>query len=216
VAGVDEPTRVLVVDDHHMVAFGLGVALDGEPDVDVLRRVQTVADAMVAVEEQRPHVVLMDFHLPDGNGIDATRAIKARHPEIKVMLVTGSADEWVFAGAIDVCDGFVDKAQPFEDLVAAVRAARRGEAVVPLDRLSEVLPLLRRRGGGRGEELTRREHEVLTLMSEGLSNPAIAERLMLSIHTVRNHVQSVLLKLNAHTRLEAVSHATRQRLIRRQ
>ena len=204
---------MLVVDDHHMVAFGLGVALDGEPDVEALRHVTTVDGAMRAVAEERPHVVLMDYHLPDGNGIDAARTLKSIYPKLIVLLVTGSGDDWVFADAVQVCDGFVDKSQPFEDLVAAVRAARSGRTVIPPDKLGTVLPLLRRvRPGG---DLTKRELEVLHLMSDGLSNAAIAERLTLSVNTVRNHVHGILTKLHAHTKLEAVSTARRENVLRR-
>jgi DNA-binding NarL/FixJ family response regulator len=196
-----------------MVAFGLTVALQGEDDIAPPRHVSTIGASAAAIAEHRPHVVLMDYHLPDGNGIDAARSIKAAHPRIAVLLVTGSADDWVFAEALEVCDGFVEKTQPFEDLVAAIRAAGRGETVIPPAKLGTVLPLLRRLRTGPGHDLTRREREVLELMSEGLTNSAIADRLCVSVHTVRNHVGNVLSKLNAHSKLEAVTTATRHRIV---
>ncbi len=142
------------------------------------------------------------------------RRIHALRPAVKLLILTGAEDSSVLVDAIEAgCSGFLTKDKAFKELLVAVRTAHAGDAYIPQELLSGLLPRLSRTYRGVGADLTQREREVLGLVAEGLSNQAIANRLVLSINTVRNHVQSLLNKLDAHSKLEAVAIATRERLL---
>lgn len=209
------PTRVLIVDDHEMVAQGLSEVLGAEDEIDVVGRAGTVRDAERMAAQLSPDVVVMDYRLPDGDGLMATAAIREQDPDTAVVMVTASDHDTVVAAAIEAgCAGFVTKDRAAQDVVAAVHAAARGEAGFP----AAVLGRLLGRSGGTSRSagaLTPRELEVLQLLSEGLSTREIAERFVLSISTVRNHIQNILSKLDAHSKLEAVSVAMRQGIVGR-
>lgn len=206
---------VLIVDDHRMVAEGLAAALTAAGGIDVVGISATASDGVARVAVFRPDVVLMDFGLPDEDGATATERLKAYVPQAKVVMVTSSSDEHVLARAIEAgCSGFLTKDRPAAEVVDAVRAAAEGEALISSGLLARLLPRLRRAPEGRGSDLTPREREVLGLMAEGLGTAAIAERLTLSINTVRGHAQSILTKLGVHSKLEAVAVATREGILR--
>jgi DNA-binding NarL/FixJ family response regulator len=200
----------MLVDDHQMVAHSLRAILEQEADIDVVAVSGSVAEAMVDVASARPDVILMDYFLADGDGVTATTRIKQDHPEIKVILLTGSDDPLALQRAVDAgCVGFLDKAGPLDDLAAAVRVAVAGHVVISAEDLAQLIP-------GRAKSpaaLTKREREILHLVAEGMTNQAIAAELVLSVHTVRTHVQTVLTKLGAHSKLEAVAIAKRRRLL---
>lgn len=209
------PTRVLIVDDHEMVAQGLSEVLDAEEEIDVVGRAGTVRDAQRMAAQLSPDVVVMDYRLPDGDGLMATTAIRDRDPQTAVVMVTASDHDTVVAAAIEAgCSGFVTKDRAAQDVVAAVRAAARGEAGFPAAVLGRLLGRSRTAPRATGA-LTPRELEVLQLLADGLSTREIAERFVLSISTVRNHVQNILTKLDAHSKLEAVSVAMRQGIVGR-
>jgi DNA-binding NarL/FixJ family response regulator len=205
---------VLVVDDHRMFAESIARILGDEADVDVIGVVSTAEDARVAAATGRPDVVLLDFGLPDLDGADAARLIREAHPNAQIVMITGQIDEAVFAAAMKAgCIGFVTKDKATSDLLSAVRAAGAGELAISPAALTRLLPALRRDGDGTAPTLTKREHEVLALLVDGLSTASIAERLVVSPHTVRNHVQRILGKLGAHSKLEAVAVALRLGLV---
>lgn len=207
--------KVLVVDDHKMVADGLAEILQRESDFEVIPPAGTVAEATASTRQHLPDVVLMDFRLPDGDGIEATGIIKSERPQTKVVMLTASTDDSVLVSAIEAgCSGFITKDRASQDVVTAVRAAHAGEALISPDMLARVLPKLRRDRRGIGTNLTARELEVLQLLAEGISGSSIAERLFISPKTARNHIQNILMKLNAHSRLEAVATATREGIIK--
>jgi two-component system, NarL family, response regulator DevR len=209
---------VLICDDHEILAQGLASLLEEAGGIRVLGIVGTVLGALERAAAERPDVVLMDYELPDGDGVGATAAIKARLPETKVVMLTSFSDDNVLIGAIEAgCSGFLTKHKSAREVVSAVRLAAAGEALISSDMLARLLPRLSRREPERrlGSDLTAREVEVLGLLAEGLSSEAIAGRLFLSQNTVRNHVQNLLAKLGAHSRLEAVSIAARSGLLDR-
>lgn len=209
------PIRVLVVDDHQMVAQGLVKILSDQPDIEVIGAASTVEEAVATARLRRPDVVLMDYELPDGNGVQATERIKAETPETKVVMVTSYTDEGILVAAIEAgASGYVTKHKVIEDVVDAVRAASIGEALISPSMLARLLPKLRPSKRGLGSDLTTREVEVLKLLAEGLSNQAIAQRLVISVHTVRHHVQNVITKLEVHSKLEAVATAAKEGLVR--
>jgi DNA-binding NarL/FixJ family response regulator len=210
-----ESIRVVVVDDHEMLVQGIRAVLSAEPDIDVIASAGSVEDGCAAARLHAPDVVLMDYELPDGDGAQATERIKREVPSAQVVMVTSFDDEAVLVRAIESgCSGFITKHKAIEEVVRAVRAARAGEALISPSMLARLLPKLRRSQRGVGTDLTPREIEVLKLLAEGLSNAMIAERLVLSLHTVRNHVQNVISKLGAHSKLEAVATAVREGIIR--
>jgi DNA-binding NarL/FixJ family response regulator len=205
-----EITRVLVVDDHDLVAESLCRALDAEDDLMVVAVASSVTQAVDRARHLRPDVVVMDYQLPDGTGALATATIKTEHPEIHVVMLTGRASGAVLADALEAgCGGFVAKDGRFSELVAAIRAVRRGEVRVPQSLVDDLAAHLRPRSPEVGADLTRREREVLGLLAAGLSTVGMVEALFVSVHTVRNHVRNILGKLHARSRLEAVAIATR-------
>jgi DNA-binding NarL/FixJ family response regulator len=206
---------VLVIDDHQMVAQGLVKILSDEADIDVIGAASTVAEGVQTARLRRPNVVLMDYELPDGTGVEATERIKTESPETKVVMVTSYTDESVLVAAIEAgASGYVTKHKVIDEVVDAVRAAHAGEALISPSMLARLLPKLRPSKRGLGSDLTQRELEVLRLLAEGMSNQNIAQKLVISVHTVRHHVQNIITKLDVHSKLEAVATAAKEGLIR--
>lgn len=207
--------RVLIVDDHEMFAQSLRAALAGERDLEVVGIAGTVQDARSKAAATAPDVVLLDYGLPDGDGATAAQLIKDARPETKTVMLTSFTDDAVLIAAIEAgCSGYVLKHKGVQELVDAVRSAHAGEALISPAMLARLLPKLQRNHRGVGAELTPREIEVLRLLADGLSNQAISQRLTISLHTVRNHVQNIITKLQVHSKLEAVAAAVREGIIR--
>jgi DNA-binding NarL/FixJ family response regulator len=208
-------TRVLVCDDHAVLADGLAAVLDREPDLEILPVVGSVEAAVDALAGG-PDVVLMDYELADGNGVDATRRIKEARPETAVVMLTSFTDEEVLLGAVEAgCSGFLTKHTPATEVVGAVRAAAAGEALISPAMLARLLPRLRSGQHRPGYDLTPRERTVLGLLARAATSEEMASELGISTNTVRNHVQNLLVKLGAHSRLEAVAIAMREGLLPR-
>jgi DNA-binding NarL/FixJ family response regulator len=159
-------------------------------------------------------VILIDFELPDGDGADATSQINAILPRAKVVIVTARTDDDALLRCVAAgCTGFVTKFESIASLVAAIHAAHLGETVTPVSDLAPLIRELQPTRRGLGASLGPREIEVLALVASGRSNKQIAQQLTLSLNTVRNHVQSVLRKLQAHSKLEAVATGVREGVI---
>jgi DNA-binding NarL/FixJ family response regulator len=159
-------------------------------------------------------VVLLDHRLPDGLGVDSIAELKALRPSAKIVVLTAAAEDSMLVTATEAgCAGFILKTSPLDELVAAVRTAAAGEIMVSSDLLARLLNRLHHRYEEPAHDLTTREREILELIAEGLTNGAIAKRLFISVNTVRNHVQNILAKLDAHSKLEALSIAIRDGLI---
>jgi DNA-binding NarL/FixJ family response regulator len=210
--------RVLFVEDHQLLADALAALLGREPDIEVVGVARTVAEARELARE-RLDVVLMDYHLPDGTGADATRSIKARWPTARVVMVTALTDDETVLESIQAgADGYLTKDRAADDLVQAVRAAHAGETLLPRSVIVEIarrVALAREQGEERRmiEPLTPRELEVLRALTEGLSTPDICDRLFIAPNTLRTHVQNIMGKLRVHSKLEAVAFALRYRLV---
>lgn len=202
--------EVVVVDDHRMFAESLARLLADEPDITVRGIAPDHAGAVALVERFRPRVVLLDYHLPGTDGVSVARDLKSRWPGTMVVMLTGNDADQVLVGAIEAgCSGFLTKDRASRDVAEAVRGAAAGEALVSPAQLARLLPRLHRTERPAGPELTARELEVLQRLATGATNKAIAEELFLSVNTIRNYVQAVLTKLDAHSKLEAVSTAVR-------
>jgi DNA-binding NarL/FixJ family response regulator len=212
------PTRVLLVDDHALLTDSLARVLSSEPDLEVVGVAGSVAEAKQLARE-RMDVVLMDYRLPDGTGAEATRAIKARWPSARVVMLTAVHDDETVLESIQAgADGYLTKDRAVEEVVAAVRAARAGETLLPR---SVIIGIAQRVASAQDrapdrpaiEQLTPRELEVLRSLAEGLATPDICERLFISRNTLRTHVQNIMMKLHVHSKLEAVTVALRYRII---
>jgi DNA-binding NarL/FixJ family response regulator len=212
--GVGAMVRVLIVDDHRMFAESLARLLGDEDGIDVIGLAASSEEGVDAVERLRPDVVLVDYRMPDRDGVATAATIKELDPACMVVMLTGSEDDRVLLGAIDAgCSGFLTKDRAAGEVARAVRAAASGEALISPAQLARLLPRLSSKRTEVGTDLTRRELELLTHLARGSSNKAIAADLHLSLNTVRNYVQSVLTKLDAHSKLEAVATAVREGVI---
>src|SRR4051812_32218589 len=160
------PIRLMLVDDHDMVAQGLKIILEDEPDIEVVAVANSVAQAVAIATTLRPDVVLMDYYLPDGNGATAAARIRSDTPSIKVVLLTGSDDPDALQRAVDAgCAGYLEKSRPLDELAAAIRVAAAGHVVISAEDLSRLVPTTRP-----GTVLTEREREILFLIADGLTN----------------------------------------------
>ena len=205
---------VLIADDQVLLAQLLERVLGDAEGVRVVAVVGTAADACATARKLNPEVVLMDFRFPDGNGVQAATEILREVPDTKVVMLTAVEDDSIFLAAIQAgCSGFLTKHRALEDVEDAVRAVAGGEVLIAPDVLARVLRRVERDGADGTAELTPRELEVLALSAEGLTNPEIARRLVLSVKTVGNHVQNILAKLDSHSKLEAVTVAARRGLL---
>ena len=206
------PIRVLLIDDHEMVVESLRRLLETTPDIDVVAVAGTAQSGLDAAIEHRPDVAMVDYRLPDADGAVTTTRILQAVPEVRVVMLTGSDEPPALRAALAAgCVGYLEKSSAPERLAAAIRSAAAGQTVIS----SEHLDRLRKEGAARlaQGELTARELDVLQRMGEGLSNQAIADCLFLSVNTVRSHAQTILEKLGAHSKLEAVTVARRHGLL---
>jgi DNA-binding NarL/FixJ family response regulator len=208
------PVRVLIVDDHKMFAESLARLLGDEDGIEVVGVASNGTEGFDLAGRLHPKVVLVDYRMPDRDGVETTSAIKANDASTMVVMLTAAEDDRVLLNAIDAgCSGFLTKDRAAAEVAQAVRAAAAGEALISPAQLARLLPRLSSTRAEVGSDLTRRELELLDHLSRGSSNKAIAAELHLSLNTVRNYVQTVLTKLGAHSKLEAVATAVREGLI---
>ncbi len=204
---------MLIVDDHQLVSDGLGLLLDGEPDMEVCGYGRSVAEAIRLVDDWDPDLVVMDFHLPDGTGLDAALAIRRVRPEVRFVFLTRDDSVTARIAAVEAGAGaFVHKSRAASDLIDAVRQVGNGRSLITP---SMIASLLSRNGelGIKRDSLTVREREVLRLMAEGCSSREIADRLGISYATVRSHIRSFDTKLGVHSKIEAVAAAREMNII---
>jgi DNA-binding NarL/FixJ family response regulator len=206
--------RVLLVEDQQIVAESLRLLLDRVHDIEVVGVAGTVAAGTAETTRLRPDVVLMDYQLPDGDGVTAARQIVAGLQAAVVMLTASGDDELALRALEAGCAGFVDKAETVSTLVAAIRAASAGELLIGPSVLARLLPRISRRDKPISAGLSSRELEVLGLMALGCADREIATRLFISVNTARKHVQNIVRKLGAHSKLEAVMIAVRGHIVR--
>ncbi|GAB2475954.1 response regulator transcription factor [Jatrophihabitans fulvus] len=209
---------MLVIDDHVLFAEAMRVALASDDDVEVVGVAATLADGLRVLREHDVDVVLLDYRLPDTTGFDGPGAIADLAPHAAVVMVTAVEDERVLLSAIEAgCAGFVTKTGSLDTVREAIARAATGESTVAPDLLARLLGrIARTRSAARrspGADLTGRERDVLRGIVSGWSNQQIADDLVVSVNTVRNHVQSVLTKLGAHSKLEAAAIATRESIL---
>lgn len=205
--------RVVIVDDHRVLAELLTAALSMSDDVAVLESVGTAKDAIARVRALQPDIVILDYDLPDCDGVSAVSAIKDACTTCRVLMLTSYTSPAILSDAFDAgCDGFVTKRSGASEILSAVLAVASDETPLSADMVHS---LIRGEVGGLGSDLTQREMDILRSASLGHSNKEIAIELYLSVNTVRNHMQHVLNKLGAHSKLEATAIAVRAGILRR-
>lgn len=209
--------RLLLVDDHQVVRLGLRSLIEGEEGIVVVGEAGTAADALRLAGSLQPDLVLMDVRLPDQSGIVACQQIRQRWPAIQVLMLTSFADQNLVLDAISAgAAGYVLKQIDTDDLLRAIRAVLRGDAVLDPTVTRELLSRVRRAEhdahGAAFRELSERELDVLALLAEGKTNAEIAEALVLSEKTARNHVSIILEKLQLTNRIEAATYAVRHHI----
>ncbi len=198
-------TRILVVDDHHIVRSGLVASLSMEDDLAVVGEAESGAEALALYEKCAPDVVLMDLRMRGGNGIEATAALRVQAPEARVLMYTTfDGEEDVYRAVQAGARGYLLKSAPREELLAALRAVAAGERYLP--------PELARRLAQRvaGPDISEREIEVLGLISAGKSNKEIGTALHIAEDTVKRHVSNILTKLGVSDRAQAATEAIRR------
>jgi len=209
--------RIILVDDHEVVRLGLRALLERHPDFEVVAEAGTAHEAIERVKEFSPNIVVMDIRLPGGSGIEACQEITQNHPDTRVIMLTSYAeDEMLFSAIRAGAAGYVLKQIGGEDLVRAIKAIGRGEAlldpIVTQRIFQEVRKAAKDEEASAFSELTQQEKHVLLLVSEGKTNREIARELFLGEGTVRNYVSSILSKLNVSNRAEAAAYAVKHNL----
>jgi len=212
--------RLLLVDDHAVVRSGLKMLLGSQREMEIVGEAGSAAEALMETEHVQPNVILMDIGLPDKTGIEATREIKNKFPEVYIVALTIHEDEEYFFQMLDAgASGYVPKRAAPEELITAIKAAAMGEVYLypslakllvrdffNVERIADEKVNL--------DGLTKREREVLTRLAEGESNDQIATLLVISPKTVERHRENIMRKLNLHSRSELVRYAIRKGIIK--
>lgn len=209
--------RIMIVDDHEVVRLGLRAILERYPQFDIVAEAGSGAEALRGVRETQPDVVLLDIRLPDMSGIDVCSEITANYKKTKVIFLTSYAeDEMLFSAIRAGASGYVLKQIESDDLVKAIEAVSRGEALLDPAVTQRVIQEVRRvaksESGSAFANLSPQEMHVLELISEGKTNREIAKDLFLGEGTVRNYVSSILNKLAVSNRAEAAAYAVEHNL----
>lgn len=211
--------KVLIVDDHILFREGLAGLLRSQADMEVVGECGSVQEAVESAQTAQPDVILMDFSLPDGTGLDATRSILTIMPDVSIIFLTvHDNDERLISAMRSGAKGYLLKNLSVNKLLASLRALERGEAAISRTMMARILeefaqsesitepapsPLV---------GLTSREIEVLQELSYGITNQEIANRLYISENTVKNHIHNILEKLNINNRREAIEFARKHGL----
>jgi DNA-binding NarL/FixJ family response regulator len=208
------PTRVFLVDDHEIVRRGIADLLDDEPDLQVCGEAASVAEALARIPATRPDVAVLDVRLPDGNGVELCRDLRAKMPELHCLMLTSFSDDEALLDAIMAgAAGFVLKQVLGHDLLAAIRTVASGQSLLDGRTTAALMNRLRRQRDDADplRELSDQERTVLELIGDGLTNRQIAERMFLAEKTVKNYVSHLLAKLGMQRRTQVAVLATELR-----
>jgi DNA-binding NarL/FixJ family response regulator len=207
------PRRIttLLVDDHLVLTDAIAALLGATPDIDIIGTADTLAACRALLASRCPQVIVLDVDLPDGDGLAFIPAIRQACPAAAILVLTSLSDRATLSRAVDSgVNGFVPKRRPLSELTAAIRQAANGEIVMPPSLLLGLLQQARARTAVPPNPLTPRERDLLALMARGQSSAEIAAALVISPATVRTHIGNIMVKLGAHSRLEAVAQALRR------
>src|SRR3954471_4010070 len=203
-------TRCLIVDDHSVVRQGLDLLIGDLDDLEVVGQVANGEEALAAIEQLQPEVVLMDVRLPGIDGVSAVKRIHQAAPSVKFVIFSAYGDKRLLSDAIAAgARGYVMKGSPPEDLLRGIRTVKDGKAFVDPSRP----PTLLMTQGAADAPLSEREREILQLLAEGFHTEEVARRIGLSAETVKSDTKRAIMKLEADTRVHAVAIALRQAII---
>lgn len=204
--------RIMIVDDHAVVRSGLGAFLGAIPDLELIGEAEDGEQAVARARSLQPDVILMDLMMPGMDGVTATRLIREQTPSIQVLALTSFQEDDMVQNAMQAgAIGYLMKNVTTRELSAAIRAAHEGKMTLSSEAAQSLVRATRRTS--ETEPLTQREQEILKLMVEGLNNAQIAERIVVSISTVKYHISNILMKLGVDNRVAAVTMAIQKKLI---
>ncbi len=209
----ERPIRVMIVDDHKVVRSGLSAFLMAYDDLELVAEADSGEKALALLSKHTPDVILMDLVMPRMDGAETTEAILRSYPDMKVIALTSYKEKELVRSALDAgAIGYLLKNVEADDLATAIRQANAGRPTLAPE-AAQILIQASRQPYKPGIDLTAREKEVLALLVEGLTNPEIAKKLVVSKSTVKFHVSSILNKLQVSSRTEAVAKALQERLL---
>jgi NarL family two-component system response regulator LiaR len=208
-----KPIKVMLVDDHSMVRRGLIAFLKNEPGLEVIAEARDGREAIEKCEAALPDVILMDLIMPELGGVAATRMILERWPEIRILALTSFQEKDLVQEALQAgATGYMLKNVSGAELADAIRSTYAGKPTLAKEAVESLIEAEAAEPTP-GNDLTRRELEVLSLLVKGLSNPEIAGRLSISRATVKSHVSSILSKLGVSNRAEAIALAIEKKIV---
>ncbi len=205
-------TRVQIVDDHFLFAEALGSVIRDLPDYELVGLAVTGPQALSMAQEKQPQIVLLDYHLPGYSAEQLAPRLRAAAPGARIVILTSDTTEGSMVKGVQAgVDGYLTKDRALDDVVQALASVRQGRSALTAEQLAtaQALPP----GDAQADALTGRELEILRLMASGRDSTAIADDLAISQNTVRTHLQNLFAKLGAHSKLEAVTIATRRKLL---
>jgi DNA-binding NarL/FixJ family response regulator len=199
----------LIVDDHEVVREGLRLSLSRAPHIRIVGEASDGESAIALAERRRPDVVIMDIRMPGMDGLEATKELSRKAPEIAVLVFTAYSERSLLGRGLESgAKGYILKEAPHGTLLRAIEKVAAGEGYIDPALMPAFLP-----GRDRDEMLTAREREILQLLADGMSNADVAAKLFISQETVKSHVRHILAKLEADTRTQAVAIALREAII---
>jgi two-component system, NarL family, response regulator NreC len=208
---------VIIVDDHKLVTDCISLFLRSSPEIEVCGVAHSASEAMGLLEKVKPDVMLIDISMPDITGIEATKMVKSRFPEVKVLILSMHSDYENISDAIDAgADGYVPKDVASEELVEAISALNAGKNFFHTTISDEIVKnysVKRNSYSSALPQLTKRELEVLKLFTEGYNNSEIAEKLFLSVRTIESHKNHILQKTNMKNSVELIKFAIKNKII---
>ncbi len=209
---MDNKIRIMLVDDHAVVRSGLSAFLSVNPDLELVGEAENGEQAVVRANALKPDVILMDLMMPVMDGVAATMAIKKQNPGIQIIALTSFQEDELVQSALKAgAVGYLMKNVTARELAAAIKSARDGRMTLSPEAAQALV-----RASQQAQEteiLTEREREVLKLMVDGLNNAEIAERLVVSLSTVKYHISNILMKLGVDNRVAAVTMALQKKLV---
>ena len=207
----DTKIRIMLVDDHAVVRSGLSAFLTVNPDLELVGEAENGEQAVIRANLLKPDVILMDLMMPVMDGVAATRAIKQQNPAIQIVALTSFQEDELVQNAMKAgAVGYLMKNVSARELAAAIHSAKEGKMTLSPEAAQALVRATQQ--AAETQTLTEREREVLKLMVEGLNNAEIAERLVVSLSTVKYHISNILMKLGVDNRVAAVTMALQRHL----